>query len=120
MKWRQAFRYLHILGSKIVLLQETHFAEQKQRRIRNEWGGIIFFDNSSEARRVANMFDRALDIKINKIEKSREHRYLIMEVQVNGTDMLLVNIYVPNKDDPKFFLVIWENLESEMGPKLRL
>ena len=66
----------------------------------NGGGGRIIFDNgASNAKGVAILFDRNLDIKINKVIKSGYGRYLIIESEINGQTILLTNVYAPNEDD---------------------
>ena len=72
-------------------------------------GGRVLFDNgSSESCGVAIFFSRNLDLKIKKCDKSGYGRFLIVEAEVNGHDLELINLYTPNKDDTTFFQTVMD------------
>ena len=48
-----------------------------------------------------------LDFKLKSVEVDNEGRYIIMEADVQSSNFLFVNIYVPNKvQEPCRFLTI--------------
>ena len=112
-KRRQIFRYLHEQQVDIVFMQETHSTPAKEKMLKAEWGGRILFDHgNNKARGCCIMFDRNLDLRVQKVEKSKEGRFIIAQIKINNKDMVLTNIYAPNTDDPEFFIKVLAKLES--------
>ena len=110
---------LHQRDVDIVFVQESHSTENKMKRFRNDWGGRVFFDHgTSEARGAMMLFERSFDFKLLSVEKSVYGRYIIVKIEVKGQTLLLINVYAPNQDEPKFFEEIFRKLQNYQADKI--
>ena len=63
-----------------------------------EWGGDMYFSHGSvNSKGVAILFPPNVDIEINRIE-SDDGRFLAIDMLLEKTHILLINIYAPTKD----------------------
>ena len=82
-KRRKIFRSLHEESIDIAFLQETHFKKSKEKVYRSEWGGRIIFDHGEgNARGVAILFRRGLDLTMIKVTQSYIGRWLIVSIKL--------------------------------------
>ena len=104
-KRRQVFQYFQQKNYNIIFLQETHSSRKSGHFWRNEWGGgkILFSHGDTNARGVAILFARNLDIKIEKVQNDTNRRVISALISFNDQRVLLCNIYAPNEDDADFF-----------------
>ena len=51
-------------------------------------------------------------ISVNSIDKDPAGRYIILNIVIDGFNIVLVNIYAPNKDDPDFFFDVFARLDN--------
>ena len=108
-KRKELFLYLKKLQDDVIFVQETHCMTSIQNMWRNEWGGqIIFSHGENDARGVMIMFKPNLKVKCKQISYSVDGRYLICDVNIEGQDLMLVNVYAPNCDRPSFFIHLFE------------
>ena len=107
MKRRIVFKYYHTRAD-IICLQETHFQENQEVVIKNEWGyDIIFSHGLNNTRGVCILFNNKCDFRITKKAKDQEGRMIACEHENIDDPTLrftLCNMYTPNKDQPKFFI----------------
>ena len=88
-KRRQVFCWLHQQQSDIIFLQETYSSPESIKRWETEWGGkIVSTHGSSHSRGAMILFKPRLDVDFGKIT--------LAETIIDGTKMVLVNIYAPN------------------------
>ena len=112
-KRRQLFKYFHERKVDIIFIQESHSTKDCEKIWQNEWGGKIVFDHGeSNARGVAMLFAKNLEIIINRIEKSDYGQYIIVEARTNEVPLTLCNVYAPNKDSPFFFTTLLEKITN--------
>ena len=113
-KRTRVFRYLRNLEIDIALIQEVHSVKRCHKIFRNEWGGeVIFSDGDSNARGVATLFKRGLEVKIIEQNRDGEGRVLDLVLQIENQTFRLLNVYAPNKDDPEFL----ETCSGRTGPR---
>ena len=87
-----------------LCLQETHLTEQTCKTWANEWGGqIIFSHGETNARGVAICVKKQSNCCISNVYSDHEGRYCAINVEQNGKNVRVCNIYAPNKDSPGFF-----------------
>ena len=104
------------LGSKIVLLQETHLTSGEVIRLRRRWQGQVFVANfSSHARGVAILIHKSIPFQVNTTTLDPGGRFIILQGSLFGQNLILVNVYGPNKDEPQFYNNIFPTLASLRG-----
>lgn len=90
--------------SKIVFLQETHLLDEDILKIRRRWQGrVLSASVSSRARGVMTLIHSTVPIQIKNVIKDKMGRYLIIQGNLLSEDLILVNMYGPNTDNPHFF-----------------
>ena len=104
-KQKDVFQYLNDKNFDIYCLQDTHFTNSDEMHIRNRWDGKCFFGPApqSNARGVAIFFNKNVDCKIHKHKHDTDGNFLILDITIWDKRLTLVNIYGPNKDEPKFY-----------------
>ena len=111
-KRRDCFHYYCMKQYDIVFLQETHSTLAMQSVWNTQWGSKIWFSHgSSQARGVAILFSKKIDINIHNVITDSCDRYIILYVTINGKKIFLANIYAPNFDDPIFFQTVFKDIK---------
>ena len=106
-------QYLRQKKYSVYFLQDTHFSSKIEQQIRAEWGyECIFSSNNSRSRGVAILLNNNFDFKIEKTIKDSQGNYIILVMKTMGKQITLINIYGPNKDDPKFFNDIQNKIQE--------
>ena len=96
----------------MVFLQENHSVKKDEKRWRMESGDRIYFSHgTNNARGVAILFHKSLNIKFLYRVADKNGRYLILKCKVGTANMLLVNIYAPNQDEPDFFADLFKQID---------
>ena len=112
-KRKDVFDYLRNKKFHICCLQDTHFTESLEPYIRAEWGGeAIFSSFSSSQRGVCILFSNDFEYKVLKVKKDIQGNYIILELEIEGKKVTLINLYGPNEDSPDFFTKIAEKIEE--------
>lgn len=112
-KRKDVFGYLRNKKFHICCLQDTHFTESLEPYIRAEWGGeAIFSSFSSSQRGVCILFSNDFEYKVLKVKKDIQGNYIILELEIEGKKVTLINLYGPNEDSPDFFTKIAEKIEE--------
>ena len=112
-KRRQVFRWLHQQNSDIILLQETYSSPDAIGRWEAEWGGkIISSHGSTHSRGVMILFKPRLDVSFEKITTDKYGRYILAEIVIDNTKVVLVNVYAPN--DPNQQVVFLRELSNNV------
>ena len=109
-KRRAVFHYLREKQYNIYFLQDTHFDQESERQIRAEWGyECVFASKNTRSRGVAILLNNNFDFKIKEVIKDNQGNFIILQLHSSGKDIVLVNIYGPNRDNPPFFKDIKKN-----------
>ena len=107
---------LNFLKSKkysVYMLQDTHFTHKEENYIRTQWGFECYFSNfASNARGVAVFLNNNFKCKVNNVERDDKGNMLILETEIEGKMITLINIYGPNRDDPGFYRTILKNINE--------
>ena len=107
------FNYLKENGD-IALLQETHSTPETEELWKNECGCESFFSHgTNNSRGVMIFFSNTLEIEVTEKITDTEGRFLLLKCIIQGTKILLYNVYAPNneKDHVSFLLFLKEKLE---------
>ena len=81
--------------------------------IKAEWGGeIIFNSHTSNSRGVCILFNNNIEYKVLRTRTDQEGNMLILDLEVEGQHISLVNIYGPNGDNPEFYQNMYDTIED--------
>ena len=98
-KRREVYKVLRDKKADIAMLQETRTRSDTNKLWQNEWGPKMHTsDDETNARGVAILLHRNLDITVHKVKKEANDRLLIVDFTCDKNRMLLCNIYAPNTD----------------------
>ena len=112
-KRRDVFQYLRQKEYNIYFLQDTHFDKMSERQIRAEWGyECVFASKNTRSRGVAIMLNNNFDFKLKKTIKDDQGNFIIVVLHTSGKDIVLVNMYGPNRDNALFFQDIQKRVEE--------
>lgn len=104
------------MQSSIVFLHETHLMHRDELKIRRRWKGNFFSAAfTSQARGVITLVHDSVPLQVNKIIKDKMGRYLIIQGNLLMEQLVMVNIYAPNIDDPNFFQNLFLTLSTLPG-----
>ena len=86
------------------------------RKLNGGGGGKACFSIfSTKSRGVAILFKPSLNLKILSCVSDEEGRYIILQIEMDNSVFILVNVYGPNEDNPDFFFIeVFEKL-CELG-----
>ena len=94
-------------------MQDTHFESKSENQIRAEWGYECFFASfSKQSRGVAILFNNNFDFKVTNIIKGSCGNFLIFTIKTMNKELVLVNVYGPNSDDPQFYISLKEKIQK--------
>ena len=103
-KRRDVFDHLRKCKYALYFLQDTHFVSNLEPYISAEWGYECHFSSyTSNSRGVAILFNNTFEFKVLNTFPGENGNYLIAHIQVKGKDIVLVNTYGPNNDNPGFY-----------------
>ena len=101
-KRKKIFNYVkkHVSRRGIILLEETHSVQKDEKVWTNQFGcgkgSVIFSHGKSDATGVLVAFREAVDYKINSQHVDNNGRYIVLNLLIDGSPVILVNYYVPN------------------------
>ena len=101
-KRKKIFNYVnkHVSRRGIILLQETHSMQKDEKVWTNQFGcgkgSVIFSHGKSDARCVLVAFREAVGYKINSQHVDNNGRYIVLNLLIDGSPVILVNYYAPN------------------------
>ena len=81
---------------------------------------FFFFPSNTRSRGVAILFDNDFELKVKGIFRDNGGHFLMVHISTMKMDVLLVNIYGPNRDDPNFYTNLNENIAKLKIPSLIL
>ena len=115
-KRRKIFSWLKRKQCDIALLQETHCVNRNAPFWKSEWGGQCFFNNgTSSSGGVCTLIKPNANISIlNKFEDG-EGRIQFLELEVNNFNILVGNIYCPNRDETETMTTVNEWIGQNSG-----
>ena len=112
--------YNYIKKHKIDMcfLQETHSTEADINTWKHQWGGHVEYSHGTNlARGVMCLLNPSLDYNIIEVQQSDRGRWLLIRVEIQGTNFVLINIYAPNIQEQQlvFYTELFDllsNIES--------
>lgn len=104
MKRKKVLLYLKHKQADIAFIQETHLEEDEAKKFKRDWVGHVYYSSFSSKRNgVLILIHKRLNFSMLKEYKDGNGRIICIEVNINGAEITLCNIYAPNKEDPSFF-----------------
>ena len=113
-KLEKLFTWSKEHGADILMLQETYTVKKLEKGWNDKWnGGKIYFSHGeSNQRGVATLFRGGLNVKVTKVDRDKEGRYLILQAVIDELECVICNVYRPNKDYATFFDNLWNTLNN--------
>ena len=103
-KRRQVFEFLKHNKYGICFLQELHCKNNTTDTWEREWGGKAFFSgNSSNSTGIGILFNSDVTFTLLEYKEIISGRLQVLKINISEIDIVLINIYGPNKDDLNFF-----------------
>ena len=110
-KRRKIFDYMKKNASSngIIFLQETHSCASKESIWTNQWGcgknSVIFSHGASNARGVLIAFRESLEFKILTSKCDNNSRYIILNMQIQGSPFIIINYYAPDNENDQLLVL---------------
>jgi exonuclease III len=104
-KRRDVFKWLREQKCSLYCLQDIHCKPGLTDHWTAEWGYKCIFApyKGDSCRGTAILFSSTLDIKIHQIENDPGGNFNIINLELVGKKLTLVNLYGPNRDDQNFY-----------------
>ena len=103
-KRADVFQFLKERDASIYCLQDVHFTSNMEKHLYSQWNSNCYFSYSrSNARGVAILFSRNIDVKVHQTHVDENGNYIILDLTFNSKRFSLINIYGPNIDQPEFY-----------------
>ena len=108
-KRKKVFTYFKTKKPSIVFMQETHSSKNDETTWPTEWSGPIYMSHGqTNSKGVAIALSKDMNIIVNKVTADQNGRFLIIDAEIQDTMLTLINVYVPNDDNPEFFRELFE------------
>ena len=118
-KRRDVFHYLREKNFSVYCLQDTHFDTKLERYIESEWGYKCFFASyRTNSRGVAVLFNNNFEFSVQKVERDENGNFIMISFRTMDKDLLLVNVYGPNKDNPEFYNDLTTRIKKYENPNV--
>lgn len=116
-KRKKILSYLKSHHTDVAYIQETHFENENEAlKLKRDWVGKVFHNSvSSKSRGVAILINKRLNFVLLQEFKDENGRYLCLQALINGVQVVLCNIYAPNRDEPNFIHKVNKMLGSLQG-----
>ena len=110
------FKWLDDNEIDIALLQETYCVENFISNFKRNWKGKMFHSpsNSKHAKGVCILFRKELCVDVvNFYKDDDDGRKILLNVDVDGTNFTIVNVYCPNFPNEREEFI--NNIKSWVG-----
>ena len=115
LKRRTVFRWLHNQHCPFVFLQETYSSKECENIWQAEWGGEVFFSHGTKhSRGTMTLINPKTKCKVENKICDKNGRYVILDILIADTRIVLANIYAPNDANQQisFFKEIQQQLQE--------
>ena len=104
-KRESVLNWLKAKPENIFLLQETHSSIENEREWERVWGGTVYFcHGASNSTGVAILIKgRSPHIKVIRHKIVIDGRSHYIEIEIDGVNYCIANLYAPNNDDVTFY-----------------
>ena len=95
-KRRKVLNWLNNKHSDIYFLQETHSTSNVEKYYKMNWSGnMLLSHGTNNSKGVAILFNKNLDYEVIAKHIDCDGRYIILDLKIQDTPMVLVNVYAP-------------------------
>ena len=106
-KRRQIFEWLKHEQCDICFLQELHCQNSSNDKWMQEWGSNAFFSgNSSNSTGIGILFRSSVIFTLIEYKEIIQGRIQLLKIHISDMDIVLINIYGPNKNDANFYSIL--------------
>ena len=115
LKRRTVFRWLHLQKCSFAFLQETYSSKECENAWQAEWGGEVFFSHgTNHSKGTMILINPKIKCKVEKKICDKNGRYIVLDIALADTRIVLVNIYAPNdvNQQVSFFKELQEQLQE--------
>lgn len=103
-KRRDVLTWLREQKCSIYCLQDIHCKPDMVKVWEAEWGlQLIIAPYRSDSRGVAVLFNNSFEYKLHEKILHDDGNYIILDLEMGSLRLTLVNLYGPNRDDPRFY-----------------
>ena len=100
-KREKVFEWLRSQNYSICFLQETHADSAQTTILKQEWGSDIYVSgNSTNSEGVSILLGSRLNYNFVSYTEIVTGRLQALHLNIENKDIVFINIYGPNKDDP--------------------
>ena len=111
-KRRDLFQFVRAKNYNFICLQDVPINSKLEPFAKAEWGNEIFFSSYiTTSRGIMILIYNNFDHKVNRIKTDKNGNYIILDMDIQGKQITLVNIYGPNEHNPHFY----ENLIQKIS-----
>ena len=108
------FKYIKDQTIDICLLQETHYDETVKQSWETDWGSDIYFSGQSTNKEgVGFLINTTIDIKVVNAVEIYKGRLMAINIEYNGKQITVLNIYGPNRDNTDIFYKLQTFLNND-------
>ena len=72
----------------------------------------MFASYRSNSRSVAVLFNNSFEFKVREVQRDENGNFIIISLSAMDKELLLVNIYGQNKDNPAFYQSLSETVKG--------
>ena len=104
-KRHDLFQYFRSKKYKIVCLQDLHINSKLESCIQAEWGSndVYFSSYTNMSRGLMILMNNNFEQRVTKVKTDMNGNYIILNMELQGKKLILVNLYGPNEDNPQFY-----------------
>ena len=99
-KRRKVFLWFANQRADVIFIQESHCIKSKLNAFKRSWEGRSYYGltDSAHSRGVGILFNPNLEVNICDTHSSNDGRKLLLNVDICGQLITLVNVYAPNNE----------------------
>ena len=103
-KRRDLFQYFRVKNYNIICLQDVHINNNLESFIKAEWGYDAYFSSyTNMSRGVMVLINNNFEQTVKNIRTDKNGNYIILDMEIQGKEITIVNLYGPNEDNPQFY-----------------
>ena len=100
-KRQKVFNWLARKKVDVILLQETYSTVEVERYWKHQWKGDMYFSHgTTHSKGVTVLFNSKFECDIKACNIDQNGRYIILDLETQGNQMVIVNAYAPCSSKP--------------------